>query len=81
MANMTIAEEIYDSMLDASREKPFCVDSINDILERRLYRMLCEADGLLSAIRHGRKIEDSELERAYYPLREAAESMRTKSSH
>lgn len=81
MADMTIAEEIYDSMLDANRENPFCVDSINDILERRLYRLLCEADGMLSAIRHGRKVEDSELEQVYYPLRDAAESMRTKSKY
>jgi hypothetical protein len=81
MADMTIAEEIYDSMLDANSEKPFCVDSINDILEKRLYRLLCEADGMLSGVRHGRKLEDSELERVYYPLRDIAESMRTKSKY
>jgi hypothetical protein len=79
MSDMTIAEEIYDSMLDASSEKPFNVDSINDILERRLYVLLCQADGMLSAIRHGRTIEDAELESVYYPLRDVAESMRTKS--
>ena len=78
---MTIAEEIHDSLLDATSEKPFNVDSINDILERRLYDLLCRADGVLSAIRHGRSLTDSELESVYFPIRDVCNDIKQKSSY
>ena len=58
VADMTLAEEIHDVFLDATSSKPFGVDAINEILERRLYGLLSQADGALSAIRHGRQLED-----------------------
>ena len=72
---MTIAEEIHDAWLDCNDELPFDENLINRILNKHLYDLLCKADGMLSAIRHGRKIEDVELERVYYPIREICQDM------
>ena len=76
--DMTIAQEIYDALIEADNENPFTPDLIADILYRRLHTLLCIADGQLSAIRHGRVIEDHELEETYYKLRDAAKELEGK---
>lgn len=63
---MTLAEKIYDAFLD----RDITANDINDMLAERLYSLLCSADGALSAIRHGRKLTDKELEDIYYPIRD-----------
>jgi hypothetical protein len=66
MANMTLAEKIHDAFLD----RDLTPNDINDMIAERLHLLLCRADGALSAIRHGRKLEDKELEDIYYPIRD-----------
>lgn len=66
MADMTLAEKIHDAFLD----RDITPGDINDIIAERLYALLCHADGALSAVRHGRKLEDKELESIYYPIRD-----------
>ena len=66
MPDMTLAEEIYDAFLD----RDLTPSDINDMMAKRLYALLCHADGALSAIRHGRKLGDKELEDIYYPIRD-----------
>lgn len=63
---MTLAEKIYDAFLD----RDLTPDDINEVIAERLYLLLCKTDGALSAIRHGRKLEDKELEDTYYPIRD-----------
>jgi hypothetical protein len=75
---MTIADEIYDAFIDSTCDKPFTAEAIQQILEKRLYTLLCEADGMLSAIRHGRVIEDKEIEAVYYPIRAVCDDLRSK---
>lgn len=66
MADMTLAEKIHDAFLD----RDLTAGDINCMIADRLYAMLCAADGALSAIRHGRKLGDKELEGIYYPIRD-----------
>ena len=66
MADMTLAEKIHDAFLD----RDLTPGDINDIIAEKLYAMLCHADGTLSAIRHGRKLADSDIEDVYFPIRE-----------
>lgn len=75
---MTLADEIYDAFIDSNCEKPFTAEAVQHILEKRLYELLCQADGMLSAIRHGRVIEDREMEAVYYPIRKLCDDLRSK---
>ena len=75
---MTLADEIYDAFIDSNCENPFTADAVQQILEKRLYALLCKADGMLSAIRHGRVIEDKEIESVYYPIRDVCDDLRSK---
>lgn len=75
---MILADEIYDAFIDSTCEKPFTAEVVQEILEKRLYELLCKADGALSAIRHGRVIDDNELESVYYPIRQLCDDLRSK---
>ena len=66
MSDITLAEKIYDAFLD----RDLTPSDINNMMAERLYALLCSADGALSAIRHGRKLGDKELEDIYYPIRD-----------
>lgn len=73
-----ISEEIYGLYLDATSKSQFTAEVINEVLRKRLYILLCEAEGQLSAIRHGRKLTDQELEQVYYPLRDICDDLAAK---
>jgi hypothetical protein len=74
MADITLAEKIHDAFLD----RDLTPDDINEMIAERLHLLLCKADGALSAIRHGRKLEDKALEEIYYPIREFCDEIARK---